>query len=219
MTSSQQLSKSERITSKKLIERLFKGGGAKSMSAFPLRVVFMTEDADAHEPLAKMMVSVPKRYFKRAVKRNHVKRLVREAYRRNKQVLIDTLEAEEQRKALSLCCIWTDGNLRSYEEVERKIANLRLTRFSMACHPAHTVLSGVHHAIYTPFVPLHTNLLRVRPSGTAEAWLLQRYGTRRMAHPPLQPVGRLRLRPRTLTSHQQPLPINSPSQPSPSGRA
>lgn len=126
MTSSQQLPKSERINSKKLIDRLFKGGGAKSMSAFPLRVVFMTEDADAdaHEPLAKMMVSVPKRYFKRAVKRNHVKRLVREAYRRNKQVLIDTLEAEEQRKALSLCFIWTDGNLRSYEEVERKIANL-----------------------------------------------------------------------------------------------
>jgi ribonuclease P protein component len=56
MTSSQQLSKSERINSKKLIDRLFKGGGAKSMSAFPLRVVFMTEDADAHEPLAKMMV-------------------------------------------------------------------------------------------------------------------------------------------------------------------
>lgn len=124
MTSSQQLSKSERINSKKLIDRLFKGGGAKSMSAFPLRVVFMTEDADAHEPLAKMMVSVPKRYFKRAVKRNHVKRLVREAYRRNKQVLIDTLEAEEQRKALSLCFIWTDGNLRSYEEVEHKTANL-----------------------------------------------------------------------------------------------
>lgn len=123
MTSSQQLSKSERINSKKLIDRLFKGGG-KSMSAFPLRVVFMTEDADAHEPLAKMMVSVPKRYFKRAVKRNHVKRLVREAYRRNKQVLIDTLEAGEQRKALSLCFIWTDGNLRSYEEVERKTANL-----------------------------------------------------------------------------------------------
>ena len=46
------------------------------MSAFPLRVVFMTEDGDAHEPLAQMMVSVPKRFFKRAVKRNLVKRLV-----------------------------------------------------------------------------------------------------------------------------------------------
>ncbi|MDY3945588.1 MAG: ribonuclease P protein component, partial [Prevotella sp.] len=102
MTSSQQLPKSERINSKKLIDRLFKGGGAKSMSAFPLRVVFMTEDGDAHEPFAQMMVSVPKRFFKRAVKRNLVKRLVREAYRRNKQVLIDTLQTVEQRKTLSL---------------------------------------------------------------------------------------------------------------------
>lgn len=124
MSTSQQLPKSERINSKKLIDRLFKGGGAKSMSAFPLRVVFMTEDADPHEPLARMMVSVPKRYFKRAVKRNHVKRLVREAYRRNKQVLIDSLEADEQRKALSLCFIWTDSSLRDYKEVERKTANL-----------------------------------------------------------------------------------------------
>lgn len=124
MTSSQQLPKSERINSKKLIDRLFKGGGAKSMSAFPLRVVFMTEDGDAHEPLAQMMVSVPKRFFKRAVKRNLVKRLVREAYRRNKQVLIDTLQTAEQRKTLSLCFIWTDHNLRDYEEVERKTANL-----------------------------------------------------------------------------------------------
>lgn len=124
MSTSQQLHKSERINSKKLIDRLFKGGESKSMSAFPLRVVYMTEEADSHEPLAKMMVSVPKRYFKRAVKRNHVKRLVREAYRHNKQQLFNSLEGEEQRKALSLCFIWTDSNLRSYKEVEQKVANL-----------------------------------------------------------------------------------------------
>ena len=131
MTSSQQLPKSERINSKKLIDRLFKGGGAKSMSAFPLRMVYMADNrqtdsqpADGHQPMAQMMVSVPKRYFKRAVKRNLVKRLVREAYRRNKQVLIDTLQTVEQRKTLSLCFIWTDHNLRSYEDVERKTANL-----------------------------------------------------------------------------------------------
>ena len=120
------LPQAERINSKKQIDRLFRGGGSKAMTASPLRVVYMAEgrSEDKRGPLAQMMVSVPKRYFKRAVKRNHVKRLVREAYRRNKQVLIDTLEAEEQRKALSLCFIWTDGNLRSYEEVERKTANL-----------------------------------------------------------------------------------------------
>ena len=94
------------------------------MASFPLRVVFMTEDADSHEPLAKMMVSVPKRYFKRAVKRNHVKRLVREAYRHNKQLLFNSLEASEQCKTLSLCFIWTDSNLRPYKEVEQKVQNL-----------------------------------------------------------------------------------------------
>lgn len=124
MSTSQQLPKSERINSKKLIDRLFKGGEAKSMASFPLRVVFMTEDADSHEPLAKMMVSVPKRYFKRAVKRNHVKRLVREAYRHNKQLLFNSLEASEQCKTLSLCFIWTDSNLRPYKEVEQKVQNL-----------------------------------------------------------------------------------------------
>lgn len=120
------LPQAERINSKKQIDRLFRGGGSKAMTASPLRVVYMAEgrSEDKRGPLAQMMVSVPKRYFKRAVKRNHVKRLVREAYRHNKQVLIDTLEAGEQRKTLSLCFIWTDGNLRSYEEVERKIANL-----------------------------------------------------------------------------------------------
>ena len=126
MTSSQQLSKSERINSKKLIDRLFKGGGAKSMSAFPLRVVFMTEDADAHEPLAKMMVSVPKRYFKRAVKRNYVKRQVREAYRLNKHILASHL-AETGDKTVSLCFIWTSDRLLATAEVMKRMANL-LTR-------------------------------------------------------------------------------------------
>ena len=121
--SSQQLSKSERINSKKLIDRLFKGGGAKSMSAFPLRVVFMTEDADAHEPLAKMMVSVPKRYFKRAVKRNLIKRQVREAYRLNKHILVERLAADGCSN-VSMCFIWTADRICSMTEVADRMSNL-----------------------------------------------------------------------------------------------
>jgi len=37
------LSLDERIKSKKQIDRLFKGGGAKAMSAYPLRVVYLAE--------------------------------------------------------------------------------------------------------------------------------------------------------------------------------
>ena len=80
-TSKYSLPQSERINSKKQIDRLFRGGGSKAMTAAPLRMVYMADNrqtdsqpADGHQPMAQMMVSVPKRYFKRAVKRNYVKR-------------------------------------------------------------------------------------------------------------------------------------------------
>ena len=83
-TSKYSLPQSERINSKKQIDRLFRGGGSKAMTAAPLRMVYMADNrqtdsqpADGHQPMAQMMVSVPKRYFKRAVKRNYVKRQVR----------------------------------------------------------------------------------------------------------------------------------------------
>lgn len=126
------LSQDERIKSKKLIDRLFKGGGAKAMSAYPLRVVYLTEPMGEDEStVAQMMVSVPKRYFKRAVKRNHVKRQVREAYRLNKHILLEALaedDATDSRK-MSLCFIWTSDQLVSTDTVADKVRNL-LTRIA-----------------------------------------------------------------------------------------
>ena len=85
------LCKAERLHSRKLIEKLFGGGQSRSMSAFPLRVVYLapTSPSDDNKSTAmpQMLVSVPKRYFKRAVKRNRIKRQVREAYRRHKFLL------------------------------------------------------------------------------------------------------------------------------------
>ena len=90
-------SKAERLCSKKLIERLFSGGN-KSFPAFPLRVVYMPLSADESEADVTILISVPKKRFKHAVKRNHVKRQVREAYRQNKHILIETLHAQETHK-------------------------------------------------------------------------------------------------------------------------
>lgn len=125
MTKTFSLPKAERIDSKKQVDRLFRGGGSKSMSAFPLRMVYMEEErmSDIWEPVAQMMVSVPKRYFKRAVKRNRIKRQVREAYRLNKHILTDTL-GEDSCKRMALCFIWTDGRLRDSLEVHAKMKNL-----------------------------------------------------------------------------------------------
>ena len=128
MTKSYSLPQAERINSKKQVERLFRGGVSKALSAFPLRMVYMVEEreeCDGASPAAQMMVSVPKRYFKRAVKRNRVKRQVREAFRLNKHVLADTLDTIGG-KAVSACFIWTDNNLRPQAEVEEKGLLVRL---------------------------------------------------------------------------------------------
>lgn len=119
------LPQAERINSKKQIDRLFRGGGSKAMTASPLRVVYMAEERgkEVREPLAQMMVSVPKRYFKRAVKRNLIKRQVREAYRLNKHILVDRLSLMDN-IGVSMCFIWTADRICSMTEVGERMSNL-----------------------------------------------------------------------------------------------
>ena len=119
------LPQSERINSKKQIDRLFRGGGSKAMTASPLRVVYMTDERseDARGPVAQMMVSVPKRCFKRAVKRNYIKRQVREAYRLNKHVLTDRL-AQLGDRTVSMCFIWTADRIITTEMVAERVRSL-----------------------------------------------------------------------------------------------
>ncbi len=72
--------KRERLCSIKSIDSLFSGG--ESFIAYPLRVVYRIEtENDETQRSASLLISVSKKKFKRAVKRNRVKRLIREAYR------------------------------------------------------------------------------------------------------------------------------------------
>lgn len=92
------LRKPERLNRKKVIEKMF-AGGSRSFSVFPLRVVYLpVEESDA--PVS-ILVSVSKRHFKRAVKRNRVKRQIREAYRMNKQELLSALAQRQSRLAVA----------------------------------------------------------------------------------------------------------------------
>lgn len=116
------LSKEERISGRKQIEKLF-GGGSRSLSAFPLRLVYLLADREPQEPAAKILVSVPKRHFKRAVKRNRVKRQVREAYRKNKHLLLERMETAQE-KTLLMAFIWLDRQLHDSAEVDEKVCSL-----------------------------------------------------------------------------------------------
>lgn len=120
------LSKEERICSKKLINELFTGNG-RSMTAFPLRVVFMKRTIVDDQPRAAMLVSVPKRYFKHAVDRNRVKRQVREAFRRNKSIITQNLTDDHEAEAMAF--VWLSDEKFPSSEVENRMVRL-LTRIS-----------------------------------------------------------------------------------------
>lgn len=116
------LRKQERVCSKNTIDKLFKGGSSRSITAYPLRVVYLEADENSKEK-CQVMVSVPKKCFKRAVRRNRVKRQVREAYRLNKHIVADTM-AEREGKCLTMAFIWLDDNLHGTDEIKAKVRNL-----------------------------------------------------------------------------------------------
>ena len=109
--------KTERLNSVILIEKLF-AGGSKSLPAFPLRIVYMPVEGDE----LSVLISVPKKRFKRAVKRNRVKRQIREAYRKNKALLTEPLKAANRKAAVAF--IWLDNELHDSAEVEEKVKKL-----------------------------------------------------------------------------------------------
>lgn len=114
------LHKNERIKSRTLIEKLFTGGESRSMSVFPLRAVYTYVDKEEHGVEVQMLASVSKRHFKRAVKRNRVKRQIRDSFRRNKAILAETVN-NHQDKTLAIAFIWLADKLYSSAEIESRM--------------------------------------------------------------------------------------------------
>jgi len=83
------LGKKERLKSKKLIEKLYKEG--TSVKAFPLRMIFLQTEHTSDYP-AQVGVSVAKRNFKKAPDRNRLKRVMRESYRLQKEIVYNNLD-------------------------------------------------------------------------------------------------------------------------------
>jgi ribonuclease P protein component len=128
----ERFSKRERLCSKKLIDTLFGPGRSHAMTAFPLKVVYRLVDnvtettasaGAVTETNVQVLISVPKKHFKRAVKRNRVKRQVREAYRKHKSYV--TLRVKELTdKQLLIAFIWLSNELTDSVTVDQRVYNL-----------------------------------------------------------------------------------------------
>ena len=105
--------KAEKLKSRKLLDQLFSEG--KNFSIFPLKIFYLLSAVPLDFPL-KIGVGVSSRNFKKAVQRNRVKRILREAYRTQKQPLHDYLKANEKQVAVFL--LYIDKALPATEKIK-----------------------------------------------------------------------------------------------------
>jgi ribonuclease P protein component len=106
----------ERLSLKKDIDKLFNNG--LSVIAYPLRVLYLLQTEETSENgEVSILVSVPKKRFKRAVKRNRLKRLMRESYRLNNSELKSTVSRSG--KNLSVAFIYISDSVCLYKDIEK----------------------------------------------------------------------------------------------------
>ena len=112
--------KSERLCSRILMDRLFQGDN-HSVSAYPLRAVFLPVDLTEQEGVSVLM-SVPKKRFHDAVDRNRVKRQLREAYRKHKHALAEQMATRKQ--GLLIAFIYVSAQIESTAYIEKRMTRL-----------------------------------------------------------------------------------------------
>ena len=115
------LGKNERLKSRKLIEQLFKSG--ISFNAFPYRVFYVINNSSAAAQPAPFNVQfgtgASTKNFKKAVDRNRIKRVTREAWRLQKKELEQKLK--ERNSNLNVFFIYTSKELPEYKLVYEKV--------------------------------------------------------------------------------------------------
>ncbi len=116
------LKKHEILRSKKKIKELFDDGS--SFFIYPFKVYFLPGNGETNQ----VLFSVSKKYFKRAVDRNLIRRRMREAYRLNKSILT---EGKKNHLSMSIGLIYLSKEILSFRDIENKL-KLVLVRLNKA---------------------------------------------------------------------------------------
>ena len=118
------LPRSERLRSLTAIRRLF--GEGRSGFVYPYRYVWLagkqSDEAQSDGRGIEVMFSVPKKFHKRANKRNLLKRRTREAYRLSRESLVERVK--EQGVELQLALIYSTKECHNYKTVENAVQRI-----------------------------------------------------------------------------------------------
>jgi len=111
--------KEERLCGSKTTELLFSQGD-RSIGSFPVRLVWLAIPYDPQRGYVQLLVSAPKRHLHEAVKRNRVKRQIREFYRKNNKSLKELMAVHE--KTLLLAVLYSDRNLWDSPRLDQRLS-------------------------------------------------------------------------------------------------
>lgn len=119
ITSRQTFTKAERLCSRKIISGLFTSGNVFYTPYF--RVLWAKSGLQSVFP-AQVAFMVPKKVFRHAVTRNLLKRRMREAYRKNKNILYEFLDSENI--SIALIVIFRKDKTADFNTIESAVINI-----------------------------------------------------------------------------------------------
>ncbi len=108
--------KEYKLCSHNLIDSLFKEG--KKVKEYPLTIIYSPTGLDFSTSF-QILISVPKRLFKKAHDRNYIKRCIREVVRKNKHELETQLESNN--KKLIFAVVYTSKEQLTFSQLEQKL--------------------------------------------------------------------------------------------------
>ena len=118
MTAGNKFPSSERVKSRTTVSRLF--GDCDSGFVFPLKYKLIIEESAS--PSVEVLFSVPKRYHKRANKRNTLRRRMKEAYRLNKATL--AAKAVDKGYGVDIALVYSSKEILPYKTIENAICKV-----------------------------------------------------------------------------------------------